>query len=311
MGFMGSYRQLGTWAIVALVLLRVAVGWHFFKEGATKVRDGGFSSTGFLSASVGPMAPLFQSMIPDFDGKQRLDQANVNAEIQKYADKAASRYGFSKEQSEQLKKLVAETNKTIKQDIFDAYASEIAEYKEGFVRNERMQNDASRSGVTSLQGQKSTITTEWRSKIKPVLKDIDSALTVFASRVAGIATVEQRAAKGMTPLSLSSGGFSTAVDKIIPIFDMVVGILLVVGLLTPLAGIAGGLFLVSVVLTQFPGAAGAQPTYYQAIEAIACFVLAAADAGRYFGLDFIPWTYWQRKKAARVTTPKIASVKAA
>ncbi|MFN5951880.1 MAG: hypothetical protein ACK43N_25540, partial [Pirellulaceae bacterium] len=80
------------------------------------------------------------------------------------------------------------------------------------------------------------------------------------------------------------------------IFDMSVGILLILGLLTPLAGFAGGLFLLSVVLTQWPGSLGATPTYYQAIEMFACFFLAAADAGRYWGLDFIPWTWWKNRK---------------
>ena len=68
------------------------------------------------------------------------------------------------------------------------------------------------------------------------------------------------------------------------------------GLLTPVAGLAAGLFLVSVVLTQFPGSHGSAPTYYQAIEMLGCFLLAFSDAGRYAGLDFLPWSFWNRNK---------------
>jgi uncharacterized membrane protein YphA (DoxX/SURF4 family) len=89
------------------------------------------------------------------------------------------------------------------------------------------------------------------------------------------------------------------VDKVIPIFDMSVGILLILGLLTPIAGLAAGIFLASVVLTQFPGAPGTLPTYYQAIEMVACFVIAFADAGRFAGLDFFPWSYWNARAAAQ------------
>jgi uncharacterized membrane protein YphA (DoxX/SURF4 family) len=89
------------------------------------------------------------------------------------------------------------------------------------------------------------------------------------------------------------------IDKIIPIFDMAVGILLIVGLLTPVAGLAAGIFLASVVLTQFPGSYGSQPTYYQAIEMMACFFLAFSDAGRYAGLDFLPWSFWNRNAPRR------------
>ena len=77
---------------------------------------------------------------------------------------------------------------------------------------------------------------------------------------------------------------------------MSVGILLMLGLLTPLAGLAAGIFLASVVLTQFPGSHGSVPTYYQAIEMLGCFFLAFSDAGRYAGLDFLPWSFWNRNK---------------
>ncbi|HVK95861.1 MAG TPA: hypothetical protein VM571_14165, partial [Noviherbaspirillum sp.] len=59
------FYQYSTFAIVALVLLRLAVGWHFFKEGSQKLNDGKFSSTGFLSAAKGPFAPYYKGMIYD------------------------------------------------------------------------------------------------------------------------------------------------------------------------------------------------------------------------------------------------------
>jgi uncharacterized membrane protein YphA (DoxX/SURF4 family) len=78
---------------------------------------------------------------------------------------------------------------------------------------------------------------------------------------------------------------------------MSVGILLMIGLLTPLASWAAALFLISVILSQMPGYPGAEPTYYQAIECLACITLACTDAGRYAGLDFLPWSWWQTRKS--------------
>lgn len=83
------------------------------------------------------------------------------------------------------------------------------------------------------------------------------------------------------------------IDRIIPIFDMSLGILLIIGLLTPVASLTAAFFLASIVISQFPGYPGTQPTYFQAVEMLGCIVLAATDAGRYFGLDFIPWSFWQ------------------
>ena len=65
--------QLGAFAIVALVLMRLIVGWHFFTEGLDKFSydpaSGGysltFSAAPFLSQAKGPLAPWFQSQAPD------------------------------------------------------------------------------------------------------------------------------------------------------------------------------------------------------------------------------------------------------
>ncbi len=56
---LGTYRQISLVGVIALVALRIVVGWHFFMEGSTKVREGGFTSVGFLTAAKGPLAPQF------------------------------------------------------------------------------------------------------------------------------------------------------------------------------------------------------------------------------------------------------------
>jgi uncharacterized membrane protein YphA (DoxX/SURF4 family) len=73
-------RYLGTFAVISLVLLRLAVGWHFFREGAQKVQydrhDGElrmvFSSEGFLTQAKGPLAKWFHAQAPDDHGYREL-----------------------------------------------------------------------------------------------------------------------------------------------------------------------------------------------------------------------------------------------
>ncbi|QDU98050.1 DoxX [Lignipirellula cremea] len=60
--------------MIALVALRVGIGWQFFSEGADKLNDG-FDATGFLSAAKGPFAPFYTSMVWDKDGLIRLNYA--------------------------------------------------------------------------------------------------------------------------------------------------------------------------------------------------------------------------------------------
>jgi uncharacterized membrane protein YphA (DoxX/SURF4 family) len=69
-------RYLGGFAVFALVLLRLVVGWHFSREGAKKVaydpHDGelrmNFTADGFLANAKGPLAGLYRANAPDGHG---------------------------------------------------------------------------------------------------------------------------------------------------------------------------------------------------------------------------------------------------
>jgi len=76
------------------------------------------------------------------------------------------------------------------------------------------------------------------------------------------------------------------INKVIPWFDTIVGVLLILGLFTRLASAAGGLFLLSVIISQPPWIPGTKTTFYESIEMFAMFAIFATCAGRYGGLDF-------------------------
>ena len=74
-------------AFVALIALRLMIGFHFYREGTTKLVDGDFTAEYFLSGARGPLAPLFHQMLDDADGSKRLcveqtwaDETNVEGE---------------------------------------------------------------------------------------------------------------------------------------------------------------------------------------------------------------------------------------
>ena len=152
-----------------------------------------------------------------------------------------------------------------------------------------------------MRKQRDDIETKWKALVKPALSDIDRITADLEERINALATEQQstldkKKLYARFKFPESSPIDIKLIDKYLPIFDMSVGILLMLGLLTPLAGLAAGIFLASVVLTQFPGSHGSVPTYYQAIEMLGCFFLAFSDAGRYAGLDFLPWSFWNRNK---------------
>ena len=307
--------RLGYLAIIALVFLRFVIGFHFYMEGSTKVREGGFASYGFLASAKGPFAKNFQSMLPDFDGSIRLDTGKdkdkpdskddyksgaLKQVYDSFVEDAARLYKFTEEQQQDAKQFVEDARKQLV-DSYKTHKAAIDEYKNGMPRIALFENDEMRTNVASMRRQRDDIESKWRALVKQPLYDIDKISAELESRVNGLATeqqsfVEKKKIYASLRLQSSSPIDVKLIDKIIPIFDMSVGILLMLGLLTPLAGLAAGLFLASVVLTQFPGSHGSVPTYYQAIEMLGCFFLAFSDAGRYAGLDFLPWSFWNRNK---------------
>ncbi len=305
--------RLGYFAIIALVLLRFVIGFHFYMEGTAKVREGGFSSIGFLSSAKGPLAKRFQSLVPDFDGSIRLDSGKDKSKPEAkneyksgalkeaydgFAAEAAKLYNFTEEQKEESEKIVEDARKLLV-ETYDTYKADIEEYKSGMARIAALERDEMRTNVASMRKQRDDIETKWKALARPALNDIDKISIELEQRINKLATEQQSTVDKKTvyasfKLPSDSPMDVKLIDKYLPIFDMSVGILLMLGLLTPLAGLAAGIFLASVVLTQFPGSHGSQPTYYQAIEMLGCFFLAFSDAGRYAGLDFLPWSFWNR-----------------
>ena len=302
--------RLGFLAIIALILLRFIIGFHFYMEGTAKVREGGFSSTGFLSAAKGPFAKNFQSLVPDFDGNLRLDSGDKAKNDYKsgdfkdaydgFATESANLFKFTEEQETESKKIIEESRKLLA-ETYKTHKDNIEEYKNGMSRIAILEKDEMRLHVASMRKQRDDIETKWKALVKPALSDIDRITADLEERINALATeqqstVDKKKLYARFKFPESSPIDIKLIDKYLPIFDMSVGILLMLGLLTPLAGLAAGIFLASVVLTQFPGSHGSVPTYYQAIEMLGCFFLAFSDAGRYAGLDFLPWSFWNRKK---------------
>ena len=62
--------------VLLLVVLRLTLGWHFLYEGVWKIKHPdqfAAEAEGFLTGARGPMAGMFYAMVPDIDGRQRLE----------------------------------------------------------------------------------------------------------------------------------------------------------------------------------------------------------------------------------------------
>jgi len=70
-------QDLTGWQTWALVVLRVAIGWHFLYEGITKLLNPDWSSLGYLMDSGGLFRGMFHSMAANATMLNILDFMNV------------------------------------------------------------------------------------------------------------------------------------------------------------------------------------------------------------------------------------------
>jgi 16S rRNA (cytosine1402-N4)-methyltransferase len=85
----------------------LVIGWHFFQEGAVKVKEG-FSSTPFLSAAKGPFAKQFQSMIPDHDGAIRIDAKTMSDACEAYGEQIKREFALTEDQCKEVDAILAD-----------------------------------------------------------------------------------------------------------------------------------------------------------------------------------------------------------
>jgi uncharacterized membrane protein YphA (DoxX/SURF4 family) len=173
--------------------------------------------------------------------------------------------------------------------LFEDEGKDIDKYLKNLDRRDAYRQDPMRMGLTSLRAQVDRIEKEMSGDVGPWLKSIDLMWAGLESDLNALATDEQ-ARRGRIELERPARypPFDTVfIDQVIPTFDLVVGILLILGLFTRLTSLAGAGFLAMIIATQWPGAPGAIPAHYQIVEMAGMLVLAAVGAGRFAGLDFL------------------------
>lgn len=295
---MKDYYKIGTLGIIALVALRVGIGWHFFKEGSDKINSGSFTSEYFLTGAEGRMAGLFRGMVWDTDGSIRLDAEGYKTYFQKAVDSNPAKNQLSQEQLKALAKYQEQFFSNL-DDVYLQYEAEISKFKKSVPRIEKMEKAAVWNDVSSLRGHQQKIANERMADVRPALQSIDALTERFEQQFSSLVAGDGNASGSRQRLGRPEQGIlgSQTIDRILPVFDLTVGVLLIIGLLVPLVSLLAALFLTGVVLSQFPGDPGTQPTYFQAVEALSLLLLGAMGAGRFAGLDFILWSLRQNRKS--------------
>ena len=281
-----SPRQLGAAALVALVALRIGIGFHFFKEGADKLQHPKPFSAGFFGNAKGNLSGFYHGLVWDADGLARLDAEQAKADWAHFKARVAGHYGFDEAQNREADAALQRRLTQLKTHL-DDNTTEITEYKLGLAQRDDYRSQDDRTQVASLRGQLEKFESELKGQRAKLVGPIDQMWSGFEAELNNLATAEQR---GGGKLALGKPGRdfldSDTIDKFIPYFDATLGLFLMIGLLTRLSAMLAALFLCSVIASQWPGSPGAIPVWPQLIEALGLFVIAATATGRVAGVDF-------------------------
>lgn len=274
--------QIGLAGAIALVALRMGLGWHFFQEGAKKFKGDGFTAQYFLEGSKGAYAEYFRTWIPDVYGETRLPQPAAEKRLEDYYARAVGQMQLNEQQK---KKAEAVRDRYMKKiDVFHGYYGsdieehllEVARYRRALedpIRDVRFQRDWIEQQGAKLRGG----ARKWLAELETLNDSFAADLYAAGGNKVPVA---QR-----FPIALPS--YLPVLNTSVKYVVIGVGVLLLLGLCTRFACLAGIGFLMSVIATQPPWVANAAPTYYQIVEVLALFAVAACGAGRIAGLDFV------------------------
>ena len=313
-----------------IVLLRIAIGWHFFYEGIHKFDErNGFSAKGFLGVAKGPTAPLFFEMLPDIKGVKRLVIETVKDEKGKDAKTfIVYENAWHKFKEHFLaRQTLDEGQKKKVDDIFDQYltslregaadvADEVAAFRASLERYEKMVADIRNSTEfeqkrrwDAMMGYRKEADT-WINMLNAMSNGLQSDMArVVSPQLAGEGgKIVTQPEKAWVPNPIVSTHMKT-LDLAVTYGLTAIGLCMILGFCNRLACLGGAAFLFNVFLTTWP-VPGVYPPIpdmighflyisKDVVEMIAMLMLAAMPAGRWAGLDYFLWHCGGKKIAKR------------
>jgi uncharacterized membrane protein YphA (DoxX/SURF4 family) len=306
----------GFFGALFLVLLRIAIGWHFLYEGLEKIEStqkGGrpFTAEPYLRASTGPLAPYFRGLVPDVNSLAMLDPARLKAAWAVDVERIADHYGFDNDQREQAAKELRQS-----EEFADIWFSdrEKAEDRKQYIDELREVQAIERNlGALSYQRERAAAKRkDLDADRKALIADLQGRGGALRDAVIRLATPDQREAAG--PYAPPR----TQLDQInmMTMYGLVaMGLCLMLGFLTPLAALAGAVFLGQIYFSMppWPGLPPnpmAEGHYFivnkNLIEMLACLALAFIPTGNWVGLDSLVfgWMFRRRETTDTDTPPR-------
>jgi uncharacterized membrane protein YphA (DoxX/SURF4 family) len=306
-----SRHYPGFLAAFFIVLLRIAIGWHFLYEGVEKLEStltgkDRFSAEIYLRNATGPLAPYYRGMLPDVNGLAVLDQAKLKASWSDDVTRIADHFGFTQDQRSQAEKILGENlqwadywfNDPENSDKRQKYLHDLASVQ----KVERDPNALAYQRERAWEGRR-LLDVDRRALVQPLLER-GKHLRDSVAEVVVRASPDQRKA-GAPP------AVYTSLDLLndLTMYGLIaIGFCLLAGLLTPLAALSAAAFL-AMIYFSMPPWPGMPPNpkaegHYlyvskNLVELLACMVIATTPSGHWIGLDALFFGARRRRRLAR------------
>jgi uncharacterized membrane protein YphA (DoxX/SURF4 family) len=310
--------QIGVLAVVALVALRLGLGCHFLYEGVWKIRHSDkFSAEPFLTEAKGPISPLFYLMVPDIDGRQRLEvTSHANGKKSLNTSAIAARWnGMRQEFVDYYRPTSADDNvaqaayerlQRAAERTYNDFHAKLDKYIQAnrddilahFDALDRFENDKERRQQAPFQKQRRwDRMMELRREADKWIKDLEAQELALKNSLGGLLDPQQkergRPSESWNPFRWNQ---MEQINFAVTYGLTAIGLCLMLGFCTPLAALGGAAFMCFVVMTQpaFPGIYPPDPPVVghallvnkDFVEMLALLVVSATAAGRWGGLDF-------------------------
>ena len=294
-GLLSSRNYPGFLGALFLVLLRIAIGWHFLTEGLDKVESTRYGKQPFsveiyLRNAAGPLAPQFRSMLPDADGLDVLDPTKLKKSWEENVGRVESHYKFTDEQKAKARSLLEQGyawadvwfNAYDNREAREKYLHKLTEVEKTERNPDSLSFERERAWETrrTLEGDRKKLTAPLVAKGQELA---DAAIA--------LATPEQQASAGAYTAPLT---FLDVANWLTMYGLCAMGVCLILGFLTPFAALCAAAFLAMLYLSlpPWPGLPPNPKTeghYWivskNLVELIACLLIAVTASGYWFGLD--------------------------
>ena len=304
-----------------LVLLRVAIGWHFFYEGTQKVLsvpgnklsifgqlvpapDGPvFTAEPYLRASSGPLANHFRNLIPDADSRDKLDPTAIKANFAAILARVGEHYNFDADQRKQADAIVKDRAEVV-DTWFESLENRerVRKYLDELAEVEKIESNPNALAYELENARQDRKTAE--TDRKDLVKEVTPWSETLRDSLIALSTPAQAKEAGEYQAPWTQMDW---IDRSTMWGLTAIGLCLIFGLFTPLAALGGAGYLLSFYLSMppWPGLPeGITEGHYRyinknLIEMIALLALAATPNGLWIGLDALLFGWIGRAERRR------------